>query len=397
MTLQLPRLRLDQTKIAQTKHKVTAVAMGRRWGKTTMAGALAISSAAKGGVVAWVAPTYSNSRPLWRFIERTIVNEPAAQAKRSERTVDFFNGGRVTVYSADNDIGLRGEAFDLVIVDEAARIREETFTDVLLPTLADRDGRMLIVSTPKGRNWFWRQYVQGLAINDYCVSFTAPSQANPMPAIRKAQELARQTVSERTYKQEWLAEFLDDNAGVFSGITACVKDHLLVPQPYKSYVMGVDWGRTNDATVFTIICVEDAQVVCIERMTQTAYAIQLDRLRRLCEIWHPYDILAEQNSMGAPLVEALQQFELPVRAFMTTATSKPPLIDALALAIERQDIGLTNNPILIGELQAYQSEKLPSGTIRYSAPANMHDDTVVSLALAWKAARHGGRMILFEA
>ena len=112
MTLQLPRLRLDQTQIAQTKQKIVTVAMGRRWGKTTMAGALAISSACKGGIVAWVAPTYSNSRPLWRFVERVITSEPRAQARRAERTVDFYNGGRLTVYSADNDISLRGETFD---------------------------------------------------------------------------------------------------------------------------------------------------------------------------------------------------------------------------------------------------------------------------------------------
>ena len=397
MTLQLPRLRQDQTTIARTKHKVITVAMGRRWGKTTMAGAVAVINAAEGGIVAWVAPTYSNSRPLWRFVERTIVNEPQAYAKRAERIVNFANGGRLTLYSADNDVSLRGEAFDLVIVDEAARIREETFTDVLLPTLADRDGRIIIISTPKGRNWFWRQYVQGLQPNDYCASFTAPSEANPMASIQKAAQLAKQTVNDRTYKQEWLAQFVDDNAGVFSGIMDCVKEHAKEPQPYKSYVMGVDWGRTNDATVFTIICVEDAQVVCVERMTQTAYAIQIARLRKLYDKWKPYDILAEQNSLGSPLVEALQQFELPVRAFQTTATSKPPLIDALALAIERQDIGLTNDPILISELQAYQSERLPSGTIRFGAPPNMHDDTVISLSLAWKAARHGGRMILFEA
>ena len=397
MTLQLPRLRLDQTRIAQTKQKIVTVAMGRRWGKTTMAGALAISSACKGGIVAWVAPTYSNSRPLWRFVERVITSEPRAQARRAERTVDFYNGGRLTVYSADNDISLRGETFDLVIVDEAARIREETFTDVLLPTLADRDGRMFIVSTPKGRNWFWQQFIAGIEANSYCVSFTAPSAANPMPSIRNAAELAKQTVSDRTYRQEWLAEFVDDNAGVFKGVRECIKDHATEPEPYKSYVMGIDWGRVNDATVYTIICVEDAQVVCIERITQTSYAIQLERLRRLCELWKPYDILAEANSLGSPLVEALQQFELPVRAFQTTATSKPPLIDALALAIERRDIGLTDNHFLISELQAYQSERLVSGTIRFSAPANMHDDMVISCSLAWKAAKLGSRLVLFEA
>ena len=28
-------------------------------------------------------------------------------------------------------------------------------------------------------------------------------------------------------------------------------------------------------------------------------------------------------------------------------------------------------------------ERLPSGMLRYSAPEGMHDDTVMSLALAW--------------
>jgi hypothetical protein len=371
--------------------------MGRRWGKTTMAGALALSSATKGGIVGWVAPTYSNSRPLWRFVEHALVNEPRLQARRAERSVDFPKGGRLTIYTADNDIALRGESFDLVIVDEAARIREETFTDVLLPTLADRDGRMLIVSTPKGRNWFWRQYLAGQVRNDRTISFTAPSSANPMQTIKRAAELARDAVSDRTYRQEWLAEFVDDAGGVFRGVLDCVREHPTEPEPGRSYAMGVDWGRTNDATVFTVMCIETAQVVAVERMQDTAYALQLDRLQRLHARWQPYAILAEANSMGGPLVEALQRLELPVQSFTTTAITKPPLIDALALAIERGDIGLTNNTTLLNELQAYESERLPSGAVRYSAPGGMHDDHVISLALAWRGVARGGPVVLFGA
>ena len=362
-----------------------------------MAGALAISSAAQGAIVGWVAPTYSNSRPLWRFVERAVLHEPRLLARRADRTVDFPRGGRLTIYTADNDIALRGEAFDLVIVDEAARIREETFADVLMPTLADRNGRMLIISTPKGRNWYWRQFIAGQVPNDRCASFTAPSSANPMPNIRQASELARNSVSDRTYRQEWLAEFVDDAGGVFRGVQACVREYSTEPQAGCSYVMGVDWGRTNDATVFTVMCVETAQVVCVEHMADTAYALQLDRLKRLQQRWAARTILAEANSMGGPLVEALQRLELPVQSFVTTAITKPPLIDALVLAIERGDIGLINNTQLLNELQAYESERLPSGAIRYSAPGGMHDDHVISLALAWRAVARGGPMVLFEA
>jgi len=43
--------------------------------------------------------------------------------------------------------------------------------------------------------------------------------------------------------------------------------------------------------------------------------------------------------------------------------------------------------VLIGELQAYQAERLPSGMLRYSAPEGLHDDTVMALALAWQAVK----------
>jgi len=372
--------------------------MGRRWGKTTMAGAMAISSAASGGVVAWVAPTYANSRPLWRFVERAIVQQPRIQARRSDRSVDFPGGGRLGIYTADNDIALRGEAFDLVIVDEAARVTESTYTDVLLPTLADRDGRLWLISTPRGRNWFWRQFIVGQdPANTITRSYTAPSSDNPLQTIKRAAELARSMVSDHTYRQEWLAEFVDDAGGVFRGVLDCVREHPTEPEPGRSYAMGVDWGRTNDATVFTVMCIETAQVVAVERMQDTAYALQLDRLQRLHARWQPYAILAEANSMGGPLVEALQRLELPVQSFTTTAITKPPLIDALALAIERGDIGLTNNTTLLNELQAYESERLPSGAVRYSAPGGMHDDHVISLALAWRGVARGGPVVLFGA
>ena len=45
--------------------------------------------------------------------------------------------------------------------------------------------------------------------------------------------------------------------------------------------------------------------------------------------------------------------------------------------------------MLLGELQAYQAEQLPSGLMRYGAPAGQHDDTV--MALAWQFA--GGGML----
>ena len=86
------------------------------------------------------------------------------------------------------------------------------------------------------------------------------------------------------------------------------------------------------------------------------------------------------------MVEQLQRATMPVRPFVTTAASKAVIIDALALAFEQMTLRIIPDPVLVGELQSYEATRLPSGLSRYSAPAGMHDDTVMALALAWHAA-----------
>ncbi|MGK3947049.1 hypothetical protein ABK046_52855, partial [Streptomyces caeruleatus] len=56
----------------------------------------------------------------------------------------------------------------------------------------------------------------------------------------------------------------------------------------------------------------------------------------------------------------------------------------LELAFERGDIQLLDDENQINELMAYQSEKLPSGLVRYGSPDGLHDDTVMALAIAWQ-------------
>ena len=73
--------------------------------------------------------------------------------------------------------------------------------------------------------------------------------------------------------------------------------------------------------------------------------------------------------------------------FMTTNASKAHIIDGLALSFEQGEIQILPDPVLLGELQAFTMERLPSGMLRYSAPAGMHDDGVMSLAMGWSVAR----------
>jgi hypothetical protein len=105
--------------------------------------------------------------------------------------------------------------------------------------------------------------------------------------------------------------------------------------------------------------------------------------------------LNEANSMGSVNIEALQSEGFPVRPFQTTAGSKNPLIEALALAIERREIALLPDDVLLYELASYTLERLPGGGYRYTAPPGAHDDTVMATALAWHGVLYGGVLIDF--
>lgn len=216
--LELPRLRVDQSQIARHPAKTKVVSMGRRWGKSVLGMVLSLACAGAGGHVAWVVPSYKNGRPLWRAAEASAarLKAPHVRLNRAERTIEFSNGGFLAIYSADNPDAIRGEAFNLVVLDEAAKIAEEAWTDVIQPTLADVDGDAILISTPRGRNWFWREYQRGISDGVETKSWTAPSSDNPSPQIQRAAMLARERVPDSTYRQEWLAEFVEDSATVFS-------------------------------------------------------------------------------------------------------------------------------------------------------------------------------------
>ncbi len=191
-------------------------------------------------------------------------------------------------------------------------------------------------------------------------------------------------LTERRFAQEILAQFLDDAGGVFRGVLACATlEKTPDPDPSHTYVIGCDWGKSNDYTVFAVVDVTARTLVALDRSNRVDYTVQRGRLQALSEHWKPASVIAESNSMGQPIIEALARSGLPVRSFTTTNASKAVIIEALALAFERKDITILNTPVLTAELQAYEAQKLPSGLTRYSAPEGMHDDCVMGLALAW--------------
>ena len=95
--------------------------------------------------------------------------------------------------------------------------------------------------------------------------------------------------------------------------------------------------------------------------------------------------------MGEPIFEQLAREGLNVVAFQTTPGSKPPLIENLALAFEREEWQFQNDPIWTAELEAYERKvSATTGRSSYSAPEGGHDDTVMARALMLRQSEMAG-------
>ena len=384
MEIVLPALHIGQRRVADDPSRFKVMACGRRWGKSRLGAALCVKTALEGGRAWWTAPSYPMSQVGWRLIQQLGRQMPGSKIKLVDRIVGMPGGGSVQVRSADNPDSLRGEGLDFVVLDECAFMKEDAWTHAIRPALSDRQGEAMFISTPKGRNWFFRLYQRGQdKLNEEWASWHFPTSDNPYIPDDEI-EAARKGIPERIYNQEYLALFLDDAGGVFRRVmeatTATIQDEAVEGHQYS---MGVDWGRHEDFTVLTLFDMTTKEVVSLDRFTQIDYGIQINRLKAMYERFHPVTIVAELNSMGGPLVEQLASGGLPVQGFQTTNTTKEQIIRDLEGAFERGEIRIPNDPVLIGELQAYEQERLPAGKFRFNAPSGMHDDYVISLALAW--------------
>jgi len=354
-----------------------------------------IHPALKGKPVAWFSPTYKILSDTWRELRCTL--EPVTRDKsEQEKRLELINGGVVELWSLDSVDSGRGRKYATVVIDEAAMIPtlEHAWQESIRPTLTDMHGSAWFLSTPKGMNHFKILFDRGQDCErDDWASWQMPTDANPYIDPEEI-AAARLDMTEAAFNQEYLALFVNWEGSVFRHVgEAATASRRTEPESGHDYVIGCDWGRSNDYTVFVVLDSTTHTVVTLDRSKRVDYIVQCGRLRALYDIWRPRLIIAEQNGIGQPVIEQLTRDGLRIEGFTTTSASKAQAIEALALAFECGDIRILNDPVLVSELAAYQAQPLPSGLMRYGAPSGQHDDCVIALAIAWTSVAGQSRAI----
>jgi len=165
----------------------------------------------KAGRCWWLAPSYPQSSAAWRELKALAAQIPERRVFEDGRRILLPGGGEIVVKSADSPESLRGEGLDLVVLDEAAYIDGEVWTDAIRPALSDRKGGALIISTPAGYDWFHEAYERGQEGRSDWQSWQYSTSDNPLIDADEI-EAARESLPGRTFQQEYLALFVADGA-----------------------------------------------------------------------------------------------------------------------------------------------------------------------------------------
>ncbi len=381
--------------------KIKVLACGRRWGKTDACAASIVAALSRESPTRHVilAPTLDQARLLFDrsldLLERAhkeaavrdagkAVREP--QVRRSPYPKLAYGAHTVIARSGHLGRALRGNEATHIVIDEASYVPEELITEVAMPMLATTEGYLTMIGTPHGLNHFWRFFRMGQTGEHGVWSRRAPSSESPYVS-REYLDVQRELISERAFRVEYEAEFLDCEGRVFrtEAVEGCVVPRLPNP-PAPPFFIGVDWARYTDFTAVAVVCGtrRQAQLVEVERFHGISWAEQVARVARQIERFPSARVLCDATGSGDPLLEMLQGVVsgASVKGLRFTSGSKAELVDGLAWLIENRSLAMEPYPELLRELEHFESRPTPAGNRKLEARGGYHDDLVIALALA---------------
>jgi len=382
----------------ETDIKYCIVSIGRQFGKTLFAENQAVKWGLenKNWKIGWISPTYKQAKKVFKEIAKALADcIYVIGVNRGDLVIEFNNGSVIQFYSAEAYDSIRGETFDALICDEFAFFRPEAWNEVLKATVLVRGKKVLILSTPKGKNQFYNLFNLAEHNSNY-ISFRGSSYDNPFIDPEEIRE-AERNLPDHVFKQEYLAEFLDNGSSVFRNIKECVKSS----NNTSSLYAGIDLGRSDDYTVLTIVDNNNVEVYS-ERWRHMEWSSIINNIVEQLNKFRP-NTLVESNGAQDAIFEQIRNKvaynKNSIQPFVTTSKSKQNIVEDLIVKFENKDIGIIGYDWQINELEVFTYEyNLKTRAIKYSAPIGLHDDYVMSRAItnhALKTMKASGKYFVY--
>lgn len=408
-----------QKEVLTAQERFLVLCAGRRWGKSKIGAARALREARgdRPKKVLWVAPLY---KIVKRGYEAVVDQIPEGQLSKPAPSsagfdagraikLEFKNGSTIEFFTAQNAEGMLGASFDYLIMDEAATLKEHVWTQIIRPTLADRQGGALFISTPRGKNWFYKLWNRGQSQDDndkIYRSWRFQSYTNPTIPSEEFTAMADE-LPLAEYEQEILALFVSQAAAVFRfnwekvpnpengddpddyGRNLSLVNELGKPDGHV--VIGIDLAKHHDFTVILGVRSGDRVPCYHDRFNKISWPDQRRAIHTavqdIMQSATGITILMDSTGVGDVVYDDLSEEGLDIVPVKFTPQWKQDAIRLLSADLERGQAFVIEEQL--DEFEAYASSMSDTGRMKYEASIG-HDDEVSAALLAHWGIVHSG-------
>ncbi|MFQ5500152.1 MAG: terminase large subunit domain-containing protein [Candidatus Zixiibacteriota bacterium] len=318
---------------------------GNRWGKSFVSAVKAIHHAVyrprslrfdRCGHyrIALASITLDQAKIVFDQVSRLLARSPLLESLIVERRqtpypqIRFGNSARIEARSTQNrGEYLLGQDYDLFIFDEVAFETDPEYVveEVIKMRLADREGKLDLVSTPNGKNWFYRRFrdIRSQKLPGYCQS--GDSRNNPHISADYLSERVR-LFSQARVQQNIMGQFVDSGGEILRSsyidraLKLCASSGNKSGDNTPALINGWDLARKRTATVGITLSITEgiARIVALERFKRFDWCVVIEKIKQRQQ-QYPGRLVVDGTGLGDVIVEQLSEYS-PQAVIFTEAT-----------------------------------------------------------------------------
>lgn len=373
--------------------KRAVVVWHRRAGKDKTCFNIMVKEAFKRkGTYFYFLPEYSQAKKvIWDNIDNDgfkmldhIPKEIIKSTNATELKIELKNGSVIQLIGADSFEKSGVGTNPVGVVFSEYSINNPNVWNFVRPILKANKGWVIFNFTPRGTNHAFQLLEKAKDSDKWFWQVLTADDTNVLTPEELEEE--KEEMPEDLFLQEYYCKFLEGAGQFFKK----VEDNVYVGPPDKidkthKYQIGVDLAKYQDHTVITVLDLSTFYIREIERFNQLDYTTQKTKIEAIA-LRHQADgqplIWVDSTGVGEPIYEDLLERGLQVEPFKFTEKSRKDLLTNLQLKLEQGLIRIPKNDRLIAELKSMQYVLTDRGKLKIQVPEGMHDDMIMSLALA---------------
>lgn len=350
------------------------------------------------GTYFYFLPTYSQAKKvIWDNIDNDgfkmldhIPLEIIKKTNATELKIELINGSVVQLIAADEFQKSGVGTNPIGVVFSEYSITNSKAWDFIRPILTINGGWAIFNFTPRGKNHAWELLQIAKQNPDTWFHEVLTVKETGILTEENIDQERREGMTEMMIEQEYYCMFIEGATQFFKRIHQNKYPIETVLPDEGEFQLGVDLAKYNDWTVLTPFSLTHFIVYPQERFNQIDYNLQKAKIEAAARRHNNAIIWPDSTGVGDPIVEDLKLRGLNIgnegEGFKFTETSRQNLLNNLAILLEQDKIRIPDDAGLITELESFQYSLSDNGKIRVRAPEGLHDDRVMSLALAvWTA------------